>query len=80
MTLRRIASQPELQMEAILVFCRQNLHDPELSPQRVADRFGISVRTLHLRLRPDRRDPRPLARWKPPACAAPRCATSTSAA
>jgi AraC family transcriptional activator of tynA and feaB len=41
--------QPELQMEAILVFCRQNLHDPELSPQRVADRFGISVRTLHLR-------------------------------
>lgn len=41
--------QPELQMEAILAFCRQNLHDPELSPQRVADRFGISVRTLHLR-------------------------------
>jgi len=41
--------QPELQMEAILVFCRQHLHDPELSPQRVADRFGISVRTLHLR-------------------------------
>ncbi|WP_198164553.1 helix-turn-helix domain-containing protein [Rhodoplanes sp. Z2-YC6860] len=41
--------QPELQMEAILAFCRQHLHDPELSPQRVADRFGISVRTLHLR-------------------------------
>ena len=41
--------QPELQMEAMLAFCRQNLHDPELSPQRVADRFGISVRTLHLR-------------------------------
>jgi len=41
--------QPELQMEAILAFCRQNLHDAELTPQRVADRFGISVRTLHLR-------------------------------
>jgi len=41
--------QPELQMEAILAHCRQNLHDPELTPQRVADRFGISVRTLHLR-------------------------------
>ena len=41
--------QPELQIEAILAFCRQNLHDPDLSPQRVADRFGISVRTVHLR-------------------------------
>ena len=41
--------QPELQMEAMLAYCRQNLHDPELTPQRVADRFGISVRTLHLR-------------------------------
>lgn len=41
--------QPELQMEAMLSYCRQNLHDPELTPQRVADRFGISVRTLHLR-------------------------------
>lgn len=40
--------QPELQIEAILAFCRQNLHDPDLSPQRVADRFGISVRTVHL--------------------------------
>jgi AraC-like DNA-binding protein len=41
--------QPELQMEAMLSYCRQNLHDPELTPQRVADRFGISIRTLHLR-------------------------------
>ena len=41
--------QPELQMEAMLAYCRQNLHDAELTPQRVADRFGISVRTLHLR-------------------------------
>ena len=41
--------QPELQMEAILAFCRQHLHDTELTPQRAADRFGISVRTLHLR-------------------------------
>ena len=42
---------PETQMEAILAFCRQQLHDPELSPQRVADRFGISVRTLQSRFR-----------------------------
>jgi AraC-like DNA-binding protein len=41
--------QPELQIQAILVFCRQNLHDPDLSPQRVADRFRMSVRTLHAR-------------------------------
>jgi AraC family transcriptional regulator, positive regulator of tynA and feaB len=41
--------QPELQMEAMLAYCRQNLHDSELTPQRVADRFGISLRTLHLR-------------------------------
>jgi AraC family transcriptional activator of tynA and feaB len=41
--------QPELQIEAVLAFCRQNLHDPELSPQLVAERFGISIRTLHLR-------------------------------
>lgn len=43
--------QPDLQIEAMLAFCRQNLHDAELSPQRVADRLGISVRTLHLRFR-----------------------------
>jgi AraC family transcriptional activator of tynA and feaB len=41
--------QPELQIEAMLAFCRQNLHDADLSPQRVADHLGISVRTLHLR-------------------------------
>ncbi len=41
--------QPELMLEAILAFCRRNLHDPDLSPQLVAARFGISVRTLHLR-------------------------------
>jgi len=41
--------QPELMLEAMLAFCRRNLHDPELSPQLVARRFGISVRTLHLR-------------------------------
>jgi AraC-like DNA-binding protein len=39
----------DLQTEAILAFCRQNLHDPELSPQRVAGRFRMSVRTLHAR-------------------------------
>jgi AraC family transcriptional activator of tynA and feaB len=41
----------ELQIEAMLAFCRQNLHDSELSPQRVADYLGIAVRTLHLRFR-----------------------------
>jgi AraC family transcriptional activator of tynA and feaB len=43
--------QPELQIEAMLAFCRQELHDPELTPQRVADHLGISVRTLHLRFK-----------------------------
>lgn len=41
--------QSELQIEAALAFCRQRLHDAELSPQLVADYLGISVRTLHLR-------------------------------
>ena len=43
--------QGELQIEALLAFCRQNLHDAELSPQRVADQLGISIRTLHSRFR-----------------------------
>jgi AraC family transcriptional regulator, positive regulator of tynA and feaB len=43
--------QPELQVEALLAFCRQNLHDPELSPQRAAEHLGISIRTLHSRFR-----------------------------
>jgi AraC-like DNA-binding protein len=43
--------QSELQIEAMLAFCRQHLHDAELSPQLVADRFGISVRTLHSRFK-----------------------------
>ena len=43
------ALQPEVQLEALLTFCRQNVSDPELSPHVVATRFGISVRTLHLR-------------------------------
>jgi len=41
--------RPELQLEALLAFCRQNLHNAELSPQLAADHVGISVRTLHLR-------------------------------
>ena len=41
--------RPDLQLEAILAFCRQNLHDCELTPQRVAAHFGMSVRTVHLR-------------------------------
>jgi AraC family transcriptional activator of tynA and feaB len=43
--------QPELQIEAMLAFCKQELHDPELTPQRVADHLGTSVRTLHLRFK-----------------------------
>jgi AraC-like DNA-binding protein len=43
------ALRPELQIEALLAFCRQNLGDPTLSPHTVAARFGISVRTLHSR-------------------------------
>jgi AraC family transcriptional regulator, positive regulator of tynA and feaB len=42
---------PELQIEALLAFCRENLHDGDLSPQQAADHLGISVRTLHSRFR-----------------------------
>jgi AraC-like DNA-binding protein len=41
--------QAELQLEALLAFCRQNLHLTRLSPQFVADHFRMSVRTVHLR-------------------------------
>jgi len=41
--------QPELQLEALLDFCRRNVHNPALSPDFVAAQFGISTRTLHLR-------------------------------
>ncbi len=43
--------QGELQMEALLAFCRRNLGNAELSPQQAADHLGISVRTLHARFR-----------------------------
>jgi AraC family transcriptional regulator, positive regulator of tynA and feaB len=43
--------QPELQIEAMFAFCRQKLHDPELTPQHVADHLGISLRTLQLRFK-----------------------------
>jgi AraC-like DNA-binding protein len=43
--------QDELQMEALLSFCRQNLGNADLSPQQAADHLGISVRTLHSRFR-----------------------------
>ncbi|HZP71734.1 MAG TPA: helix-turn-helix domain-containing protein [Pseudolabrys sp.] len=43
--------QPELQLEAMLAFARQNLHRCELSPHDVAAHLGISVRTLHLRFK-----------------------------
>jgi AraC-like DNA-binding protein len=41
--------QPELQLEAVLDYCRRNLRDPSLSPDHVAAQFGISTRTLDLR-------------------------------
>jgi AraC-like DNA-binding protein len=41
----------ELQIEAMLAFCRQELHDSELTPQLVADHLRISVRTLHSRFK-----------------------------
>jgi AraC family transcriptional regulator, positive regulator of tynA and feaB len=43
--------EADLQIEAMLAFCRQRLHDPALSPQMVADHLGISLRTLHSRFR-----------------------------
>ncbi len=43
--------EADLQIEAMLAFCRQHLHDPSLSPQMVADHLGISLRTLHSRFR-----------------------------
>ena len=43
--------QGELQMEALLAFCRRNLGDAGLSPQQAADHLGISVRTLHSRFK-----------------------------
>jgi AraC family transcriptional regulator, positive regulator of tynA and feaB len=43
--------QSELQLEALLTFCRQNLYHPKLTPQFAAQHFDISVRTLHLRFK-----------------------------
>ena len=43
--------EPELQMEALFAFCREHLHDADLSAQHAADHIGISVRTLHARFR-----------------------------
>lgn len=43
--------QPELQIEAMLAFCRQHLQNAELTPQDVADHLGVSLRTLHSRFR-----------------------------
>ena len=41
--------RPELQIQAMVTYCKQNLHRPDLSPQMVAAYCGISVRTLHVR-------------------------------
>jgi AraC family transcriptional regulator, positive regulator of tynA and feaB len=43
--------QAELQIEAMLAFCRQHLQDTELTPQRVADHLGVSLRTMHSRFK-----------------------------
>jgi AraC-like DNA-binding protein len=43
------ALRPDVRLTALLGYCRDNLTNPELSPQMVAAHFGISVRTLHLR-------------------------------
>jgi AraC-like DNA-binding protein len=41
--------RPELQIQAMVTFCKQNLHRSDLSPQMVAAYCCISVRTLHSR-------------------------------
>jgi AraC-like DNA-binding protein len=41
----------ELQIEAMLAFCRQRLADAALTPQVVADHLGVSLRTLHSRFK-----------------------------
>lgn len=41
--------RPQLQVQAMIAYCRRNLHNTSLSPQLVAAYCGISVRTLHLR-------------------------------
>jgi AraC-like DNA-binding protein len=43
--------QAELRLENLLTFCEQNLHFPGLSPKLVAEHFGLSLRTLHLRFK-----------------------------
>jgi AraC-like DNA-binding protein len=43
--------QSELQIEALLAYCRQHLHDAGLTPQRAADYLRVSVRTLHSRFK-----------------------------
>jgi len=43
--------QSDFELENLLAFCEKNLHFPGLSPQFVANHFGLSVRTLHLRFK-----------------------------
>jgi AraC family transcriptional regulator, positive regulator of tynA and feaB len=43
------ALRPDLQLQALLAFCRRHLGNPELSPPMAAARLGVSVRTVHLR-------------------------------
>jgi len=39
----------QLPLEALLAFCKRNLHRPELSPNMAALQLKMSVRTVHLR-------------------------------
>jgi AraC-like DNA-binding protein len=43
--------QTDLQFEAMLAFCRQNLHKAALTPQHVAGYLGVSLRTVHTRFK-----------------------------
>jgi AraC family transcriptional activator of tynA and feaB len=40
---------PDVQLEALLTFCRRHLGDADLTPQLAAGALGMSVRTLHNR-------------------------------
>jgi AraC family transcriptional activator of tynA and feaB len=46
---RDAPSSRGVQVEALLAFCRQQLGNPDLSPQLAAARFGVSLRTVHMR-------------------------------
>ena len=53
-----------MQIEAMLAFCRQHLHDPELTPQRVADHARRFAEDRALALQADRPDLSAAGCWK----------------